>query len=158
MQPTYKYTIGNKQSTMENSSNWFYCPPIFLQFLKCYNRKLSCSRGVTHAFSLSVSLSDISPTSFSSTSDILPHLPISPPPPFIVTFLVLIFTIVLLPAKFLGIFFSTLSVSYLPLSWNFDFLGGVCIVQAISYAFNVIEVRWEPLINAEEKSSIFLSV
>ena len=81
MQPTYKYTIGNKQSTMGNSSNWFYCPPIFLQFLKCYNRTLSCSHSITHAFSLSVSLSDIFPTSFSSTSDILPHLPISPPPP-----------------------------------------------------------------------------
>ena len=44
-------------------------------------------------------------------------------PPFIASILVLITTIVLLSARALGIFSSTLSDSSPPLSWNSDFKG-----------------------------------
>ena len=77
-----KWAIGNKHFTMENSNSWFHWPHIFQMMLKCYNKKFSCSRGVTH----SLFLSDnslfflLSPISLFFTSQKIPlHVCLSPP-------------------------------------------------------------------------------
>jgi len=72
-------------------------------------------------------------------------------PLFISTPLVLIFTTVLLPAKLSGIFSFTLSVSFLPLSWNSDFWG-VFVLFRLSHMHSMWQRLVEnPLINAEVK-------
>ena len=72
-------------------------------------------------------------------------------PLFIGTFLVLIFTAVMLPAKFLRIFFFTLSVSSFPFSWNSDFWG-VFVLFRLSHMHSMRQKLGEnSLINAEVK-------
>ena len=95
-----------------------------------YNRKITFSHGVT--------LHQVGRSLYSLFSH--PFL-FACPPSHIGTFLAFIRTAVLSPAEFSGIFSSPLSVSFPFLSWNMTF-GGVCIVQVVSYAFNVVEVRW----------------
>ena len=85
-------------------------------------------------------------STFQKSLPIFAYLPIS-----IGTFFALISTTVLLPAEFLGIFSSTLSISSIPLSWNFDFWG-VFVLFRLSHVHSIRQRLGEnPLINMEVK-------
>ena len=72
-------------------------------------------------------------------------------PSFIVPFLTLIFTAVLLPAKFSKIFSFTLLISSPPLSWNFDFWG-LFVLFKLSHLHSMWQsLGKNPIINAETK-------
>ena len=72
-------------------------------------------------------------------------------PSFIVPFLALIFTAVLLPAKFSKIFSFTLLISSPPLSWNFDFWG-LFVLFRLSHLHSMWQsLGKNPIINAETK-------
>ena len=116
--------------------------------LKCYNRKFSCSCGVTHIpslyfsfrpFPLSLSFQKRSP-SICLSSHLYSYIPCS----YLYS--------CLLPAKFSGIFFFILSVSSLPLSWNSDFWG-VFVLFRLSHMHSMWHRLGEnPLINVEVKN------
>ena len=82
---------------------------------------------------------------------LLDPLSFASPPSFIALILAFIITTVLLPARVLGIFSLTISVSSPPLSWNSNFWG-LFVLFRLSYLY----LMWQrlgknPIINAGAK-------
>lgn len=105
---------------MEDSNNWLDQHHLFHIKLEYYNKSFSLFPWC-HTLSLSFRQIDVFSFSFFSISFFLSPPLLASLFPYIDTCLVLISTVVQSSTEFSGIFSPPLSVSSLPLSWNFDF-------------------------------------